>query len=125
MMEGDERDLARLLGLGRMAIGATMLLMPRQAVKRYMGEADPSWTAAMAMRGLGARDIALGTGLMVALEEDGDVARWLEAGAISDAGDFLATLSNFRQLPTLRRFLWLLTAGGATYAGLKLAGALD
>ena len=124
-MDSDERDLARLLGLGRMAIGATMLLMPRQAVKRYMGEEEPSWTAAMAMRGLGARDIALGTGLMVALEEDGDVARWLEAGAISDAGDFLATLSNFRELPTLRRFLWLLTAGSSTYLGLKLAGALD
>ena len=124
-MDSDERELARLLGLGRMVIGATMLLMPRQAVKRYMGEEDPSWTAAMAMRGLGARDIALGTGLMVALEEDGDVARWLEAGAISDAGDFLATLSNFRELPSLRRFLWLLTAGSSTYLGLKLAGALD
>jgi len=124
-MDSDERDLARLLGLGRMVIGATMLLMPRQAVKRYMGEEEPSWTAAMAMRGLGARDIALGTGLMVALEEDGDVARWLEAGAVSDAGDFLATLSNFRELPSLRRFLWLLTAGSATYLGLKLAGALD
>jgi hypothetical protein len=90
-----------------------------------MGQNDPSFAASMAMRGLGARDIALGTGLLVAIENDGEVARWLEAGAIADAGDFISTLANFREMPSLRRLLWLATAGGATYIGLKLAGALD
>jgi hypothetical protein len=124
-MDMDERDVARLLGLGRTVLGGTMVLMPRKAVRGYMGENEVSFSAALSMRGLGARDIALGTGLLVALEDDGDVARWLEAGAIADAGDFLATLANFREMPTLRRLLWLATAGTATYLGLKVAGSLD
>lgn len=124
-MEMDEREVARLLGLGRTLLGVTMVLMPRRAVRMYMGQEDASFVGAMAMRGLGARDIALGTGLLVALEDDGDVARWLEAGAIADAGDFLSTLANFREMPTWRRLMWLLSAGGATFVGLKAAGALD
>ena len=124
-LDMDERELARLLGLGRVVLGVTMFLMPRQAVKRYMGEDDPSWTSAMAIRGMGARDVALGTGLMIALEDDGEIARWLEAGALADAGDFLSTLAHFRQMPSLRRLLWLATAGSATFLGLRLAGALD
>lgn len=124
-MDMDDKELARLLGLGRTVLGATMVLMPRKAVRGYMGQDNPSFAASMAIRGLGARDIALGYGLLVALEDDGDVARWLEAGAIADAGDFISTLANFREMPTWRRLLWLATAGSATYMGLKLAGALD
>ena len=124
-MDMEERELARMIGLGRTVIGITMVLAPRKAVRGYMGDEDPSFAASMAVRGLGARDIALGTGLLVALEDDENIARWLEAGALADAGDFLATLSNFRQLPTWRRLMWLVTAGGASFLGLKLAGSLD
>lgn len=124
-MDMEERELARVLGLGRTVLGITMVLAPRKAARGFTGEEDPGFTASMALRGLGARDIALGTGLLVALEEDRDVARWLEAGALADAGDLLATLSNFRELPTWRRLMWLLTAGSATFLGIKLAGALD
>lgn len=124
-MDMEERELARMIGLGRTMLGITMVLAPRKAVRGYMGEQDPGFAASMAVRGLGARDIALGTGLLVALEDDDDVARWLEAGALADAGDFLATLANFRELPSWRRLMWLVTAGGATFLGVKLAGALD
>jgi hypothetical protein len=124
-MDADEKDLARMLGLGRVVIGATMFLFPRKSVKAYMGESDPAFTSEMSVRGLGARDIALGTGLLLALDEDSDATRWLEAGALADAGDFLSALANFRELPGLRKLLWLITAGSATFLGLKLAGDLD
>lgn len=124
-MDIEDREIARLIGLGRTVVGITMVVAPRKAVRGYVGRDDSSFAAPMMIRGLGARDIALGTGLLIALEDDGDVARWLEAGAIADAGDFLATLANFREMPTWRRLMWLATAGGATFMGLKLAGALD
>ena len=124
-MEIEDREVARLLGLGRTVLGITMVLAPRKSVHGYVGRGDATSAAPMLMRAVGARDIALGTGILVALENDGDVARWLEAGAIADAGDFLSTLANFRELPTWRRLLWLMTSGGATFMGLKLAGALD
>ena len=124
-MEMDDRELARMLGVGRVVIGLTLVLAPRRSVQGYVGEADPSFASQMFARGMGARDIAIGTGLLVALENDGEVARWLEAGALSDAGDFLSTLANLRELPTWRKLAWLLTAGSATFLGLRLAGALD
>lgn len=124
-MDMEDRDLARLIGLGRLALGVTMVLAPRKAASAYMGDEMPSYSTAMAIRGLGARDIALGMGLLVALDNDGEVPRWLEAGALADAGDFLSTLANFRELPSLRRLMWVATAGTATFLGLKLAGSLD
>ena len=124
-MEMEDRDLARMLGLGRVVLGATMVLAPRKSVRGYTGDEMQSFSAGMAMRGMGARDIALGMGLLVALDNDGEVPRWLEAGALADAGDFLSALANFRELPTLRRLMWLATAGTATFVGLKLAGSLD
>jgi hypothetical protein len=124
-MDMDDRELARMLGAGRVLIGLTMVLAPRRAVQGYVGEANPSFSATMLARGMGARDLALGTGLLVALENDGEVSRWLEAGALSDAGDFLSALANLRELPTWRKVAWLLTAGGSTYLGLRLAGALE
>lgn len=125
MTDMEDRDLARLLGLGRLVIGASMVLAPRKSVRGYVGENDPSHAAAMLARGTGARDIALGSGLLIALENDGEVSRWLEAGALADAGDFLATLASFRELPTWRRLAWLATAGTATVLGLRLAGELE
>jgi hypothetical protein len=125
MMEMEDRELARMLGFGRMVIGATMVLAPRKAARGYMGDELASFSTHMAVRGMGARDIALGMGLLVALDNDGDVPRWLEAGALADAGDFLSALANFRELPALRRLAWLATAGSATFLGLKLAGSLD
>jgi hypothetical protein len=124
-MEMDDRELARMLGVGRVVIGLTLVLAPRKSVRGYVGDDNPSFAAEMLARGMGARDIALGTGLLVALENDGEVARWLEGGALADAGDFLSTLAHLRELPTWRRLAWLVTAGSSTFLGLKLAGALE
>lgn len=124
-MEMSPRDMARMLGVGRFLMGLIMLVAPRKALRGYTGADNPTFPATMIARGFGARDVALATGLLVELENDGDVSRWLEAGALADAGDVLSTLAHFRELPTWRRLIWILTAGGATFLGLKLAGELD
>lgn len=121
----DERDIARFLSLGRVAFGAFMVLAPRRAARLWTGENDESAISAMAVRGLGARDMAIGMGALVALEEDGDVAGWMRAGAISDAGDALAVLSNFGKMRGLRRWALLATSCTAVYAGMKAADGLS
>jgi hypothetical protein len=76
------------------------------------------------LRGLGGRDLALGLGLLRALEDEGHAARWLEAGAIADTSDTLAALANSDLRPA-RRLMFLLAAGGATGLGLYLAANLE
>jgi hypothetical protein len=74
---------------------------------------------------MGGRDLALGLGLLVALENDGEVSRWLEAGAVADASDALATLGAARELPFWRLAPLLAVTGGAALLGITLAAELD
>jgi hypothetical protein len=77
----------------------------------------------MAARGLGGRDLALGLATLGGLAgRDGSARRWLEAGAIADGADFVATLSARGDVAGYRRVLWLATSGAATVLGLWLAG---
>ena len=121
----DDRDVARLLGLTRMAIGGVCALLPRRAIAVWGADPEPSPSARLAMRGLGARDFAIGLGTVVALEGDGNPARWLEAGAVADAGDAVAVLSSWAQLPGVKRALWLVGGVGGAALSMRLASALD
>ncbi|MGH2788348.1 MAG: hypothetical protein ACRDJV_10620 [Actinomycetota bacterium] len=121
----DDRDLARLLGLGRALFGAATLVAPRTATRVWTGEGEGSPTLPMAVRGMGARDMAIGVGTLVALENGGPVARWLEAGAVADAADAFATLTSWRRLPGFRRTILLALEAGAAWLGLGLAANLD
>lgn len=121
----DERDLARLLSLARIGFGVAAVFAPRRFGRLWTGERTSSVTAKVATRGLGARDIALGMGTLLALEGDGRVSRWLEAQALADASDTASTLFGFRELPPLRRWIALASAGTACWLGITLAAALE
>ena len=77
-------------------------------------------------RALGARDLALGLGALAALQspadQPGSASAWVAAGALSDALDVVASLSSWRELPRVGRWLVGVSAGGAALAG--AAGAL-
>jgi hypothetical protein len=121
----DDKDAARMLGLVRVAFGAVVLIAPRWGIRVWLGDRDPSPAARAATRGLGGRDIALGLGLLTALENDGPAARWLEAGAVADASDAVAALSGARRFPLVKLVPYFAVAAGATVLGLRLAEALD
>jgi hypothetical protein len=124
-VELDAKELAQLLSLGRIVIGAAAVLAPRRFTRAWTGERSEAAVSVIATRGLGARDIALGLGTLRALDGEGPVRPWLEAQALADASDTVSTLSVFGQLPPLRRILGLATAAGACYIGLRLASELD
>lgn len=92
---GAVRLLARGLAGGRIAIGAALVALPDATARRWLGgagEGDPG--RQVAIRGLGARDVVLGVGTLVALRDGGDVrsaARWLEAGVVADLADAAST----------------------------------
>lgn len=119
----DDKDYARLLGFARVVLGTGFMLMPRRAMRMAWGiDADPGVSALM--RGMGGRDLALGVGLLAALDE-GRARSWLEAGALADASDAVGTLLSWGSLPRWRRLLVLGSAAGAAWLGLQLANELD
>ncbi|MGH2694243.1 MAG: hypothetical protein ACRDJJ_05435 [Actinomycetota bacterium] len=124
-VELEDVDAGRLLGVARIAVGAIMLVAPRFGARLWTGERDPSATTVLAARGMGGRDLALGIGLVSALEKGTPARGWLEAGVLADASDTFGALVSSGELPLLRRLATLTTAGAAVWLGLRLAASID
>ena len=126
-MDEDWTDLdsARTFAWVRILLGALLFFAPRTAAKLWTGEDTRDVTAGLAVRGMGARDAALGACLLIALERGAPVRGWLEAGAVVDASDAFGTLAAWGDLPKWRAVLLLASEAGSAYLGSQLAQSLD
>lgn len=118
-----DRETARLFGAMRIGIGALMLVAPRWAARVWLGEGAER--AAPAVRSVGGRELALGAGLLIALDGRSSPRGWLEAAAVADATDAVASLLAYRRLPRGRRLPLVLSASAAAALGVKLAASVD
>ena len=75
------------LGRGRIAIGVISLLAPQLVGRVIAGAARAGGGTALFARMVGARDIGLGLGLLIALDRGAPVRGWLEASALVDGLD--------------------------------------
>ena len=111
----DARALARQLAVGRLAIGGALALAPALTARGWIGDVSGTPGARALARGFGMRDVAIGTGALIALQGGGPVRDWMLAGAAADAADLAATLIAGDDLPWLGRFgVAALAATGAT-----------
>jgi hypothetical protein len=97
-MEG--RDLAVGLARGRIAIGVASLLAPGLVGRTMTGRDGSEGGTRLFARMVGARDLALGLGVLVALERGAPVRGWLEASAVVDGIDAAAVLLTRRHIRT-------------------------
>ncbi len=120
------RQVAASLAWGRIALGVTAILIPSIPLRPWVGR-EVAWRprAKLLARALGARDLALGLGVVLALRHGAPVRGWVEGGGLADAGDAVATLLAFRTLPPVGRWAVLGAAGGAAAAARLAAPALD
>ncbi|MCU1451650.1 MAG: hypothetical protein JWP02_3820 [Acidimicrobiales bacterium] len=116
----DNREMARLFGLGRIAVGVGLFAVPSLAAASWVGRDAQTAGVRTFSRGFGARDAGLGIGLLAALEDKDDAAvrRFLLLGALADGGDLAGTIANWRRLPPFRRTL--VAAGIVAFGGLGL-----
>jgi hypothetical protein len=116
---------ARGLALARVAIGATAWISPKVVLRPWVGSSDAGFPSVILLgRALGARDIALGAGALLAARDSGPVRGWVEAGGLADAGDTLATVLAFGDLPRMGRWAILATTLGAVVAAAVISPAL-
>ena len=121
----DDKETARLFGLARILLGVLIWLFPGLLVRRAMGEVNDTEQMRSAARRLGGRDIALGAGLVIALENDEPAGGWLAAGAFSDASDAFSSLVYGEDLPRATRLMFLAAEVSSAYMGFKLASSGD
>lgn len=82
--------LAMFVARGRIAIGAAGVVFPGLATRVLGGRRGSEGIAPLLTRMLGARDIALGLGTIIAVDRGAPVRGWLEGSALADAADCVA-----------------------------------
>ena len=121
----EARDLAVGLAGGRIAIGVVSVLVPGVVGRALMGPDGDSRAARLLLRVVGARDLALGVGVVAALGRDAPVRGWLQASAVADGLDAAGSLLARNHLrPTVVPAAAAAATGGALLSG-WLAGQLD
>lgn len=120
----DPRPAARALAVGRIAIGAGLVLAPRLAASGWIGADGRRDGTSVLARAVGARDVLLGAMVLHTIDRPEVAPRWLSATAACDAVDFAAALSVRDELPRVRGALGMAVAGGAAVAGLALSRVL-
>ena len=86
------RDAATALARGRIAIGAAALVAPGPGGRVMFGRYGSGPGMKALVRMLGGRDLVLGLGVVIALDRGAPVRGWLEAGAVADTVDLVATV---------------------------------
>jgi hypothetical protein len=110
------RRLALTVAGMRVSLGAVAMVAPDLALRPWVGRPGGAERRVLA-RSLGARDIALGLGALLAARRQAPLRGWVEAGSLADVGDTLGTLLAFGRLPRGGRVLVLGAAAGAAAAG--------
>ena len=117
-------DLAVAIARGRIALGLAALAAPGLAARAMFGRNPGRGTAAFA-RMLGGRDVALGLGVVIALDRGAPVRGWLEACALADTVDLVGCLLARDQMPATTLGPMAVLAGAAAGAQVWLSRKLD
>lgn len=120
----DDADLALLLARARIAIGAAAVVAPGFATKVLSGR-PASGIEPLLARMLGARDLALGLGTVIALDRGAPVRGWLEASAVSDAADLVSSLLAKSRMSKRAFGGTVVLAAASAVSGAWLAQRLD
>jgi hypothetical protein len=119
------RRAARLLAVGRAALGVTVLLAPEQVMSHWLGKDNARQGGVKDLgRGLAARDIALALAVIQTLDDPVVGPRVQVAAAFADGVDAVATMLERDSLPVVGVYGTVAIAGGSAVLGLYLAHRL-
>ena len=118
------RTASIAFALGRIAFGVGLLAAPDRVAAGWLAADARRPGTQVAVRGLGARDVALAAGLAVSARAGGAVRPWLVACMACDAADIASTLAA-TALPSRARWGTVALAGSAAAIGAALIGSVD
>ncbi len=121
----DHAALAMSVARGRIAIGLAAVASPRLATRVMSGRSGPEGVAPLFARMLGARDVALGLGTVIALDRGAPVRGWLEGSALADAADCVAALLARNEMSSIAFRATAGLGGASALLGAFLSRQLD
>lgn len=120
------RPAALGLAASRGLLGLAALVRPSVPARLWVRDEDAASPGGRVLaRALGGRDLALALGCLLSARAGEPIRGWVEAGALADSGDLLATVAAWRSLPPARRRAVALLASGAAVLGWAAAPLVD
>jgi hypothetical protein len=111
--------------LARIAFGAGLIVAPQRVASGWLpGDAGRAPTQ-VAIRGLGARDVALAGGVVLAARRGAGLRPWLAGCVACDLVDIASTLGAGNELPARSRWGTVALAGTSAGIGVVLAARAD
>lgn len=120
----DDAQLAMTLARARIGIGLVLVLAPGRSARMMSGR-RAAGIEPMLTRMLGARDMMLGLGTVIAVDRGAPVRGWIEASAASDVADSVACLLARSRISTGALRATVAIASGSAIAGAYLSRRLD
>jgi hypothetical protein len=121
----DHRQVVRILSVMRVVIGTVLVVAPGAAGARWIGDAAADPRVKVAVRGLGARDLALGLGALRALDRGEPARGWVQLAAVGDAADAVSGVLGARRLGLVRSLATVASATAAAALGFTAADRVD
>jgi hypothetical protein len=104
-----------------MVVGGGLVVAPAAWSRPWTGPAVNAPVAKLMARMFGVREVVLGVGILSAVDDHQQAARWLRLGGVADAVDGAAVLVAWRHLPRVARYADLGMGLGAALANSFLA----
>lgn len=110
----------------RVAYGAALLIAPgKVAGNRWLGPGANDPAATVALRGLGAREVALHGLALASLSRNAPLRPWLAASIAGDLADIAATFASSDGLPSGSPAATAAVAGGSAALTAAIAASLE
>jgi hypothetical protein len=119
------KDSARAVAIARIVFGAGFMLLPGLTGRLWIGREAQQAPVKVLTAAIGARDLAMGVGVLAALGRGAPARGWLEGIALTDALDFTVGLLARDRLPTAQRRIVLALAGGSAIQAATAAAGVD
>jgi hypothetical protein len=121
----EPRDRALLHARLRIGVGAAFVLLPGIAGRMWIGSDAARRPVKVLARAFGVRDLAIGLGVVIALDRGTPVRGWIEAGALSDAIDTCASVLAGSSIHPAIRLPAIAVGATSTVAGAQLASEFE
>ncbi len=121
----EDATLAMAVARCRIAIGLAAVVSPRLATRAMSGRGTPDGPGPLFARMLGARDVALGLGTVIALDRGAPVRGWVEGSALADAADCVAAVLGRKDMSPLAFRATVGLGGASALLGAFLSRRLD
>jgi hypothetical protein len=97
----------------RVAYGAALIAAPERLARRWLGPAAATGANEVPLRALGARELLLHAGALVAAAQGGSLRPWFAASIAGDLTDIAATAVARNELPDGAPRMTVLVGGGS------------